>query len=72
MFHSWEVHPVTLVLLKYLRTRRQDVLDQWANGGFDSPSFEQNALTNAALRGGLSVIDEILKFDQTNLRGNDE
>ena len=65
-------HPVTRSLFRYLGSKRQEMMESWANGEMDAPNFEEQLLINAAARGSISVLNELLKIDHEVLRGSDE
>ena len=72
LFQGWLDHPVTELLLTYLSRKKQDLMEDWADGRFAAPSLDEMAIRNAAAQGAVSILSDILNIDHVTLRGNNE
>jgi hypothetical protein len=62
-YNDWLTHPVTLALNHYLRSQRELLKEQWANGAFTAPSVEQTALLTANAVGQCEVLNDLLDLE---------
>lgn len=59
-FSDWLTSPVTIEFLHYLKSARQDVMDNWARGFYTSDGAEGTAQVNAEALGKVRQLDDLI------------
>lgn len=68
-FKEWLDHPVTRAVKEYLASRRNTLMESWANGEFSAAFSVEMAVKNAGATGACSVYSELAELDFEQLIG---
>ena len=71
---EWLSHPCTKRLRKWADVRRQDLMEQWANGHFSAAFEIEMAVKNAAATGACSIYIDVrtLDYEQIVIGASDD
>ena len=62
-FQEWLSHPVTSQLRQWAQNRRQELMDQWANGDFFASFNTEMIAKNAGAASACSIYQQINELD---------
>ena len=62
-FKAWRSQDDTKVIYKYLKKKRDECMDSWANGNFTTDTCEGTALLNAEAIAIVNVLNDILNLE---------
>ena len=62
-YAEWKSNPLTTKFHQFLRDKRKELMESWADGNFSHPNMEQAAVLNAAAMGRAQCLAELADLE---------
>lgn len=70
-FQAWKQHPVTILFLQWLDSRREELKESWASAGFVNSHDVADVYLNAGAISACSVLKQIKEVEAEDLFGDE-
>jgi len=71
LFLSWKDHPVTEMLMEWAARQRNNLMEQWADGGLSAAFTTEMLVRNAGATGYCNAMRDLLGIDYVELEGKE-